>query len=385
MTGVARSRSTANEATQLEFDLFGTFQQTTKASPVAPGRKECGVPGCGSTRRVTAGYCNRHYQQLTKKGRIDPETVKAERPVDKGCSVPGCDAEHKAKGYCERHYNRWRKNPDPIAIMTEPEPYVIVARFCLRCGEDISRKAKSVTFCSHACANKYRSEVLERQTCAESSCEETVSAKGLCKKHYMRKYFADNGEVLIAKQRSRYERNRQKILDGKREYYLANRQRIRAKADEWREANRETHNARGRAYSARNKEIRRAKQTQYRLQNPHVWREWARENRNAVVLKSQRRRSYKMGNPDSIGLSRHDWERLLNRFEYRCAYCGVYTKAIQMDHVVPLSRGGRHAIGNVIPACASCNSSKKDKFLVEWRATGARLRWTPGVLPNGGR
>lgn len=61
-----------------------------------------------------------------------------------------------------------------------------------------------------------------------------------------------------------------------------------------------------------------------------------------------------------------DWDRLVARFDGRCAYCGE-RKDLTLDHVVPVSRGGRHAAGNFLPACLSCNSSKSSKFLVEWR------------------
>ncbi|MFF0822395.1 HNH endonuclease [Micromonospora haikouensis] len=50
-----------------------------------------------------------------------------------------------------------------------------------------------------------------------------------------------------------------------------------------------------------------------------------------------------------------------------CTYCPQPAETI--DHLVPLNRGGRHAEGNLVPACRSCNSSKGDKFLIEW------LRW----------
>jgi 5-methylcytosine-specific restriction endonuclease McrA len=40
---------------------------------------------------------------------------------------------------------------------------------------------------------------------------------------------------------------------------------------------------------------------------------------------------------------------------------------MEMDHVVPLSRRGRHSIGNVVLACPACNNSKGRRYLVEWR------------------
>jgi 5-methylcytosine-specific restriction endonuclease McrA len=49
-----------------------------------------------------------------------------------------------------------------------------------------------------------------------------------------------------------------------------------------------------------------------------------------------------------------------------CFYCGS-TGPITLDHVIPRSRGGRHSFGNLLPACRPCNSSKKDKFIMEWK------------------
>lgn len=49
-----------------------------------------------------------------------------------------------------------------------------------------------------------------------------------------------------------------------------------------------------------------------------------------------------------------------------CFYCHKVAK-IEIDHVIPLSRGGRHSIGNIVPACRSCNASKSDRLITEWR------------------
>jgi 5-methylcytosine-specific restriction protein A len=37
-----------------------------------------------------------------------------------------------------------------------------------------------------------------------------------------------------------------------------------------------------------------------------------------------------------------------------------------MDHVVPLSRGGKSKKGNIVSACKECNSKKKFLLPVEW-------------------
>jgi 5-methylcytosine-specific restriction endonuclease McrA len=53
-----------------------------------------------------------------------------------------------------------------------------------------------------------------------------------------------------------------------------------------------------------------------------------------------------------------------------CHYCGrhVGPGQLTMDHVVPLSRGGKSKKGNLVPACKTCNSKKKYLLPVEWEA-----------------
>jgi 5-methylcytosine-specific restriction protein A len=39
-----------------------------------------------------------------------------------------------------------------------------------------------------------------------------------------------------------------------------------------------------------------------------------------------------------------------------------------MDHIVPIARGGRSKKGNVVTACKSCNTAKKQLLPMEWEA-----------------
>jgi 5-methylcytosine-specific restriction protein A len=51
-----------------------------------------------------------------------------------------------------------------------------------------------------------------------------------------------------------------------------------------------------------------------------------------------------------------------------CHYCGrqVGARALTMDHIVPLIRGGRSVRGNSVPACKDCNSKKQSLLPWEW-------------------
>ena len=50
-----------------------------------------------------------------------------------------------------------------------------------------------------------------------------------------------------------------------------------------------------------------------------------------------------------------------------CAYCQqqIPPSEVTMDHIVPTSRGGFSKKGNLVPACKTCNTHKKDKTAVE--------------------
>jgi hypothetical protein len=54
------------------------------------------------------------------------------------------------------------------------------------------------------------------------------------------------------------------------------------------------------------------------------------------------------------------------RDKYTCVYCGAI-KDLSLDHVLPLSKGGSNDPMNLVTACVSCNSRKKDRTPEEWQ------------------
>ena len=64
-------------------------------------------------------------------------------------------------------------------------------------------------------------------------------------------------------------------------------------------------------------------------------------------------------------LTDYQWASLMEAWG-GCAYCGGDGAALQKDTVLPISRGGRYTLTNVVPACASCNASKGNIEVTTW-------------------
>jgi 5-methylcytosine-specific restriction endonuclease McrA len=58
------------------------------------------------------------------------------------------------------------------------------------------------------------------------------------------------------------------------------------------------------------------------------------------------------------------WRRWVE-FGHCCAYCGAGGD-LQVEHVIPISQGGEHHLGNIVPACSTCNYSKGTSPVREW-------------------
>jgi len=140
-----------------------------------------------------------------------------------------------------------------------------------------------------------------------------------------------------------------------RERRAKNPEKVRAYKNEWRSNNLDT-----------SRESARKSAQKSRLENPEKHLEYQRNYRiknkeKSVINKQIRRiRVYKGG---SFLIFDIELKRL---YGMPCVYCGSKDN-IEIDHVLPLSRGGRNSIGNMQPLCMTCNRSKGNKTMMEWR------------------
>lgn len=150
---------------------------------------------------------------------------------------------------------------------------------------------------------------------------------------------------------------------------------------EWKRANPEKTIAQQRRHRERNPDLGRSRARQWRADNLEAALEkaqrWRDENPDRV---RENYRRWRAENPES-GRRRDNVRRARKAKAAICGpvplsiYAGVIgsgpcvyctAPATEVDHVRPLSRGGIEHAANLVPACKSCNSGKKDRLLDEW-------------------
>jgi len=142
---------------------------------------------------------------------------------------------------------------------------------------------------------------------------------------YQKKYAQENAEQVREYRRKWYKENREQQIEYKKKYYQENREHLRECHQRWKEANRELL----RAIDSNKRDRRRAK------------------------IKSNG--TFKVTSKD-----------LAKMYGKPCVYCGERDN-IQIDHVIPIAKGGVHGIGNLQPLCKVCNSKKSDKYMMQFK------------------
>lgn len=182
------------------------------------------------------------------------------------------------------------------------------------------------------------------------------------------KYLVDNKEAINSRRRKAYQDQKEVVLQRNQDYRKEHSQRInerrreryaldptRAKVNDlrYRQANRLKRAERQRNYYRRNRAAIYERFKDYRRLHPEVFR-----------LSSLRRRARKRS-VHSVFYTPQELLERFNEFENSCAYCGS-TGRLTIDHFIPISRGGSDNLGNIVPACLSCNCSKQDSDAKDW-------------------
>jgi 5-methylcytosine-specific restriction endonuclease McrA len=161
----------------------------------------------------------------------------------------------------------------------------------------------------------------------------------------------------------------------KKAYYLRNSLKVKQAVKQYRLDNPEVVAERKKKYYEANTQAIVEKVSRWRKDNPDkeslLRKKW-RENHPEQIANYAAARRAKMKSNGVFMISEREIKAL---YEQPCFYCGSKTQ-IQIDHVVPISRGGTHSLGNIVPACWKCNIAKSNKLLVEWKNERAKNGYT---------
>ena len=109
-------------------------------------------------------------------------------------------------------------------------------------------------------------------------------------------------------------------------------------------------------------------------------RSWNATNKDKRSLATSIRRASKKNN----GIFQVTANEIKKLRLGNCFYCA--SPGGEIDHVIPLTKGGRHSIGNLVSCCRKCNSSKNNLFISQWnkkRTAPQPTREPPGFLDSG--
>lgn len=185
-----------------------------------------------------------------------------------------------------------------------------------------------------------------------------------------------------ASARRLYETDGERLRAQHAEWRAANPEKVAAQAKRWREEHLEQYRETHRRISRRDKwkayarEWRKTKrdtvreyERRYRLQNPEKYLEKGRSYRarNPEYFRAAyaKRRTQMQGTeyPHTF----QDISAQLTRQNHMCYWCSQPLTAYEVDHVIPVSRGGSNSADNIVLSCSNCNRTKSNKLpYTEW-------------------
>lgn len=170
-----------------------------------------------------------------------------------------------------------------------------------------------------------------------------------CKAAYRRARRAADPVAARERERAYEARIAEQTKARKAAYYVENKERILARHA----ANRPTRLAQMSAYGKANRTAINARRKVYRAANPEQFRAYFHKTR------AQRR----------AAPGKHTGKDIKKQFaaqKGRCWWCRCKLTEYQVDHLIPLSRGGSNGPENIVIACRPCNQSRNNKLPHEW-------------------
>lgn len=130
-------------------------------------KRFCEVFNC-KLPREGKGFCSKHYQRFRKHG--NPEKLVNYLNYGSNCYYKKCDRKATHKGFCELHYKRYKKYGDPSKKFKQ-----------IHCSiKNCIRKYYGKNICKYHFFKKF----LSKRKCSIKNCNRMFYSSNLCQIHY---------------------------------------------------------------------------------------------------------------------------------------------------------------------------------------------------------
>lgn len=202
--------------------------------------------------------------------------------------------------------------------------------------------------------------------CSIDKCENIYFSIGLCRKHYNSEY---------SKKRRANPEYLAKMKEYQQKWYLDNKKRLDPIYKKYREANREKRNEQIKKWHKKHYlEQLEAKKQYYQSNKTRISaykKQYAKESRH--IINSYRKKWEQTWSPEYKRARDGQTKKIRkteipNWFIRICGICNLLIEdKFEIDHIKPLSRGGKHDVSNLQLAHPKCNRSKNNKLPEEYQ------------------
>lgn len=244
----------------------------------------------------------------------------------------------------------------------------MISPCCVECGGPLPLPYKPRRkYCSPLCASRFATRAWKAKHPNYSTNRDRANREhrraqkralyakdpaGNCAK--VKAWQAKNKETIKAYK----ERNKERIRDQARARYAADPVGTRAGVRRSRQKRLAYYRLKEAEARAKNRDKLRLASRRYHQAHPH----WKRSS-------EAKRRALKKGvNPIDCSRVKRFYRAVSLAADAVCRWCSqpVPRTVRHVDHIIPLSRGGRHVIENLCCSCFSCNVNKRSKTPEEW-------------------
>lgn len=142
--------------------------------------RTCTVEGCEAIHNCR-GYCKRHYERFRIHG--DPlfALVASRSEPKRACAVAACDRQSQLRGWCLQHYARYRRNGTPGTTAIRHVSAPGERRACSKCSEAAIARQMCAT---HYMQARRRDQSADQ--CVVIDCRSPQITREMCEMHYAR-------------------------------------------------------------------------------------------------------------------------------------------------------------------------------------------------------